>query len=111
MSQNTTTEKKVTFLNEWSAWQFRDVEKAITKFINSRYWETHHSPDASPFIIKQATRFNQIADILGLAYTSSSSFAGYWACNTQLFLDNDHKFSLDGFALDTNSFVHAIFFR
>ena len=107
MTQTTTA--KITFLKEWTPAQFKTVQKAITRFINSRYWETYHSRDADPFIIAQAKKFKQIADILGLAYTSSSDFAGYWACNTQLYLDNGHKWHLVGFAHDKNTFTHAIF--
>lgn len=99
---------KTEFLKEWSADQLARVKKSIRKFIVSRYWETHHSPDADPFIIAGNNSYAGIDEILGLAYTSSSEFAGLWPCNTQLYLDNAHKFHLAGFALDKNSFVHAI---
>lgn len=105
----TQTNTATPFLKEWTPAQFKTVEKAITRFINSRYWETHHSPDADPFIIAQAKTYNKISDILGLAYTSTSDFAGLWACNTQLYLDNAHKWHLVGFAHDKNTFTHAIF--
>ena len=100
---------KAKFLKEWNPQQFKQVEKAICRFIRSRYWETHHSPDADPFIKSGAKTFSRISEILGLAYTSRSNFAGYWACNTELYLDNAHSYWLVGFALDSNSFVHAIF--
>lgn len=109
MNTQTQATEKITFLKEWTPAQFKYVEKAITRFINSRYWETHHSPNADPFIIAQAKTFNKIADILGLAYTSSSNFAGYWTCNTDLYLDNAHNWRLIGFGHDKNSFTHAIF--
>lgn len=109
MNTTTHTPAKVTFLKEWTPNQFKYVEKAITRFINSRYWETYHSPNADPFIIAQTKTYKPISDILGLAYTSSSDFAGLWACNTQLYLDNNHEWHLVGFAHDKNSFTHAIF--
>lgn len=100
---------KTEFLKEWNKQQFTIAQKAITKFINSRYWETHHSPDADPFIKYNKQTFAGIADVLGLAYISSSDFAGYWANNTDLYLDNDHNWRLIGFAIGSNSFVNAIF--
>lgn len=100
---------KAQFLKEWNPQQFKTVQKAIVKYINSRYWESHHSPDADPFIKYGKQTFNGISEVLGLAYTSSSQFAGYWTCNTDLFLDNAHNWRLIGFALDSASFVHAMF--
>ena len=101
---------KTEFLKEWNKQQFTTAQKAITKFINSRYWETHHSPDADPFIKYNKRTFTGISEILGLAYTSTGDFAGYWVCNTELYLDNAHKWNLVGFAIGSNSFVHAIFY-
>jgi hypothetical protein len=100
---------KAQFLPEWNASQMKQVKKAVCKFINSRYWETLHSPNTDPFIIDQAKTFDKIDSILGLAYTSSSAYAGLFVCNTELYLDNDHKWHLQAFALDSNGFVHAIF--
>lgn len=97
-----------TFLQEWTQPQFRNAEKQITKFIRSRYFETHHSPDADPFIIAQAKTFNAITEILGLAYTSSSSSAMYSVCNTELYLDAEQKFSVNHFTQDAAGFVYAI---
>lgn len=101
---------KKNFLKEWTPKQFKDVEKAIAKFIRSRYWiGSEKQPDKDIFIANGAKTFNQISDVLGLAYTSTSSFAGYWPCNDNLYLNNEKTFWLVGFALDNNSFVHAIF--
>lgn len=96
------------FLKEWSPKQMTHVQKSVRRFIVSRYWETHHSPAADPFIIGGNNSFDGIDKVLGLAYTSSSAYAGLWPCNTELYLDNAHKFSLTGFVLDSNGFVHAI---
>lgn len=93
-------------LQEWTKEQFKSAEKAIVKYLNSRFWETHHSPDATPFYA--CKYFHQYAAILGFAYTSSSSFAGYWINNTSLFLDIDHKWRIIGFAMGKGGFVYAI---
>lgn len=100
---------KAQFLKEWNPQQFKAVQKAIVKYINSRYWESYKSPDADPFIKYGKQTFNGISEVLGLAYTSSSNFAGYWPTGEQLYLDNSHSWWLIGFAMDSASFVHAIF--
>ena len=51
---------KAQFLKEWNPQQFKAVQKAIVKYINSRYWESHHSPDADPFI-KLCKKVNSFA--------------------------------------------------
>lgn len=99
---------KAQFLQEWIPSQHKHVEKAVRRFILSRYWETHHSPEADTFIVAGASSFAAIASVLGLAYTSSSDYAGLWACNTELYLDVAHKFKLVGFAHDANGFTYSI---
>lgn len=87
---------KAVFLKEWSKIQHIIVEKAIKKYLNSRYFENSHG------------YFENLFEALGLAYTSSSSYAGLWICNVELYLDANKKYKIIGFALDTNTFVHAI---
>lgn len=97
---------KTTFKKEWTNEDFKTAKKAITKFLNSRYFETYHSPDATPFCACKT--FEDFDGILGTAYTSTSSYAGLWVCNTNLFLDNEHTFKLDGFAIGSGGFVFAV---
>jgi len=85
------------FKQEWDKKEFAHVEKMIKKYLKSRHFE--HSGDYNP----------NLFDALGLAYTSSSSYAGLWVCNLELYLDVDHKFHLIGFALSQNGFVYAIY--
>lgn len=107
---NTTTEK-ISYLKDWTPAQFKTVEKAIFKFLRSRFWTSEKSPDADPFIKNGlSSSFSRMADYLGLAYTSSSSLAGYWPCNDNLYLNNEQTYWLIGFGMDENSFVHAIFY-
>jgi hypothetical protein len=97
---------KTEFLKEWTPAQFKTVEKAISKYLNSRYFETHHTPDATPFYASKT--FADFDKILGFAYTSSSSFAMYSICNTNLYFDTDHKWNVEMFAMSTDGFVFAI---
>jgi len=98
---------KLHLKTEWTPSDFKTAQKAIVKFINSRYWETLHTPDSTPFC--NAKSYSSISDILGLAYTSTSDYAGLWSCNTQLYLDTLHVYNLVGFAIGSGSFVFAIF--
>ena len=97
---------KTNFKKEWTPEDFKTAKKYIAKFLNSRYFETHHSPDATPFC--NCKSFNDYDYVLGLAYTSSSDFAGLWICNTELFLDTDHIYKLNGFVLGSGGFVFAV---
>lgn len=95
------------FLKEWNNSQVKTAEKAICKFIVSRFFETSHSNGADPFA-GFGKDFSHIDKVLGLVYASASSYAGLWACNTDLYLDANKKYKLDGFAMDKYSFVYAI---
>jgi hypothetical protein len=95
----------IELLKEWDKSQFKTAEKIITKWINSRFFESHHTPNKNPFI--EGKSFKAIAGVLGLAYTSTSSFAAYWVCNTVLYLDAEQKYQIDGFAQEKSGFVYA----
>lgn len=97
---------KTTFKKEWTKEDFKTAKNAIAKFLNSRYFEIHHSQDVTPFY--NCKSFDQFDNILGLAYTSTSDFAGLWICNTELYLDTEHKISLNGFVIGSGGFVFAI---
>lgn len=99
---------KAEFKKEWTAADFKQVQKRICNWIASRHFETHHSPEADPFTIAGARSFAAIDNILGLAYTSTGIWACYGVCNTRLFLDAGHKFSADYFTIDRYGFVYAV---
>ncbi len=107
MCKNSDKTMKTSFLKEWNNSQFKTAEKAICKYIVSRFFETSHSNGADPFA-GFGKDFSYISKVLGLACTSTSAYAGLWACNTELYLDVNKKFKLDGFAMDRHSFVYAI---
>lgn len=93
-------------LTQWTPKQFKTVQKAVVKYLNSRYFETHHSKDRTPFV--GCKTFAQYDSILGLAYTSTGIYAGYWVCNTNLYLDSSQNWVIEGFILDKNSFVYLM---
>lgn len=98
--------KKVTFKSEWSEKELQYTKKTIVEYLGSRYFESHHSDNKYCFL--NCRTFSDFDNVLGTAYTSSSSCAGLWVCNTELYLDIDHKYKLDGFALGNGGFVYAI---
>jgi len=49
-----------------------------------------------------------ISERLGLAYTSSSSYAGYWVCNTEAYNDKFPGYHYIGFALSSDGKGYAI---
>ena len=55
---------KAEFKKEWTPADFKTVNKAIVRLINSRYFETHHSPSADPFTIAGAKTFAAIEAII-----------------------------------------------
>ena len=107
MCKNNDNNMEANFLKEWNNGQVKTSEKAICKFIVSRFFETLHSDGADPFA-GFGKDFSYISKVLGLAYASTSDYTGLWACNTELYLDVNKKFKLDGFAMDRHSFVYAI---
>ena len=97
---------KTQFLQNWTTQQHKTAEQAIVKYLKSRFFETLHSGEnTTPFC--GCKTFRDFDNILGLAFTSSSSFAGRWICNTELYLDIAREFMLIGFAMDKNHFVYA----
>lgn len=98
--------KKGTFKTEWTEKELQSVKKSIVKYLGSRWFESHHSVDKYCFL--NCRTFSQFDNVLGMAYTSSSSYAGLFVCNTELYLDIDLKYKLDCFALGNGGFVYAI---
>jgi hypothetical protein len=65
---------KPQFKKEWTPTDFKTVESAIAKHFKGDY-DTHHGP-------AHLNGIKSIEKVLGLAYTSSSSYAMYNICNT-----------------------------
>lgn len=106
---NTTIDINTDFLQEWKPFDVlnKKVERAILSHFrgHSYQWQPTHE-GSSKTALKPFT-FSQIDNILGLAYTSSSSYAGLWVCNGgYLWADNTHYFT--GFAINTDGEVIGI---
>lgn len=97
------------FLKEWQPYDKlkKDAERAILRhFIKNAYqWQpTHDKGSIKPF---KPVTFNQIDNLLGLAYTSTSDYAALWVCNGgYLWADNKHSFI--GFAINEQGQIFGI---
>lgn len=97
------------FLQEWQPFDkmYAQVKAAIYKHFSRKHYEwqpTHEAGSKRTFVLYT---FNQINELLGLAYTSTSDYAGLWVCNGgYLWADDTHYFA--GFAINTDNEVIAI---
>lgn len=71
---------------------FKKMDKAILKHFKGRVLRTMHG-DCMP------TKFSELDEILGLAYTSSSMYAMYVICNTEAYLDIQQKYTYQIFTI------------
>lgn len=82
-------------LKEWNEIQTKKVKSAIVEFMRRREGNVRYNYDG-------------IDQLLGLAYTSSSSCAGLWICNIAFYMDAERKLSIRGFVLDVSGWVYAL---
>jgi hypothetical protein len=107
----TQTQSKINteFLQEWQPFDllYKKVKgKILSHFLNNHYkfQSTNDERSKKQFRVYS---FSQIDDILGLAYTSTSAYAGLWVCNAGYLWANDtHTFT--GFAINTDGQVIGI---
>lgn len=93
------------FVKEFKPADFKRVERAIKRhFQNYTYkYIKNHGDKPAPFI---PSSFKEIDEFLGLAYTSTGSYAGLWVCNGGYVMANDtHHFS--GFTINANNEIVA----
>lgn len=88
------------FKKEWTPADFKQVEAAILKRFKNRELKGHNGP------IVLTGSYKQIDNTLGLAYTSSSSYAMYGICNVQAMYDDTFHYS--HVALSENGHVFAV---
>lgn len=93
---------------EWSAKDFKTVETAIAAYFRKTYVSCLH--DDATGKLCAAKSFNQYDSIFGFAYTSTSMFAMYSICNTEVYFDYAKQWHFVCFGLaDGNSgFVYAL---
>lgn len=97
----TTINKTPEFLKKWEERDFRRMRLAIRTHFGRR---GAHTKDG----YKIFNNYEQLDQCFGLAYTSSSDYAGYWICNTEVYLDYAHIYHYVGFALGVNDVPYAI---
>lgn len=101
---NTQTEKKVTFLNEWTEEQFSAMKRMIVKHFNARRpIRTLHGTYNSLM-----WGFKPIDEILGLAYTSTGVWACYGVCNTACYFDLHNTYQYSYFVIGNDGNFYAI---
>lgn len=95
-----TTILKVYFKDEWTPKDFTGIEKAIARHFKGKVLHTHKDS------FYYAGCFHSLDCILGLAYTSSSSFALYGICNVELKYDETYNYQF--FAISGDNKYYAI---
>ena len=96
---------KIELLKDWTPQQFKIVEDAILKYFQRTYLATLHNVP-----LYSVKTFKDLDNCLGLAFTSTSLFAMYSICNTQVYFDYDKKWDFNCFGLASNSFVYALLY-
>lgn len=96
-------EGKPDFLQEWNEEQFATIKKRIAQHFSFKPMTTNKGRYPAMYLGWQA-----IADRLGLAYTSSSSYAGYWACNEDAINNKHQQHRYVGFAISTDGKCYGI---
>lgn len=99
-------EVNTNFLPEWTDKQFAKVKRAIYQHFCSH---SYTFKDGSSIAHKTVNVFSyeEFELLAGLAYTSSSNYAGLWVCNAvEIMATDTHKFI--GFAMNTDGKVVGI---
>lgn len=92
-----------TFLKEWTPDQFKGMEKVISRHFSGKEMKTRHGNYPALFL-----SFAAVGDRIGLAYTSTSKYAAYWVCNTEVHNWKFPGYHYIGFALGTNRKGYAV---
>jgi hypothetical protein len=90
---------------EWTEIELQHVLHTVRIWINTRKFETlHHGK------LKHIGTVAELDKILGLPYTSSGRAACVGICNTELYLDNDRKYTINSFEMDYYGIIYAVCF-
>jgi hypothetical protein len=92
-----------TFLKEWNDLQIKGIEKAVVKHFSKSPIITSHGGYCLAY-----RDFNSLASIMGFAYTSTSNYAGYWICNTEVESLLHTGFKYIGFAISSTGKYYAV---
>lgn len=91
------------FLPEWNEEQFITTQKGIAAHFSGKPMETAHGNYPAMYL-----GWIAIGDRIGLAYTSSGLYAGYWVCNTDVYNPKYLGYRYVGFALSSDGKGYAI---
>ena len=86
------------------SWTEADTKLAKKKIVGMFHKNAYQSKKLNRKF--SAATFYQIEQQLGVAYTSSSSYAGLWICNDEIFLDGDIK--LISFAISEDNIICSV---
>lgn len=91
------------FLPEWTNPLFNAMDKALIKHFKGKVLVTSDTGDEIP-----RSAFQDCAEIFGLAYTSSSSYAGYFCTNRDVYFDAAKQWRYHSFAIGIDRFFYAV---
>jgi hypothetical protein len=95
------TKEKPRFLDEWTPAQFEEMQSRIVKHFKKMPRIFYDTADGikwkSPSQL--GSGFEGVDTFLGLAYTSSSSYAGYWTCNVDVRNPENMTYRYNHFAI------------
>jgi hypothetical protein len=94
---------KANFVKEWTPAQFKAMKAAISRHFSNKEVSTRHGNYPGMYLT-----FKACDERFGLAYTSSSAYAGFWVCNTEIYSAKYPGYNYTGFALSTDQKPYAI---
>ena len=95
---------------EWTDQETEKVEKSIREWLSNLTFSarTRRGINSTECFLPPLKTEEQMNNLLGLAYTSSSEYAGLWVCNVELIVKYDgERYFVQGFAMDTNN-IYAV---
>jgi hypothetical protein len=91
-------------------WNFPADHKAAMKAIIKYFRLTRPyfgKPDSRKNRVRANITQKEVENLLGLPYTSTSAFAGLWVSNTQIYMDDECEWTIEGFAMGVNGQFYA----
>ena len=98
---------KVKFIKEWTPEQFKAMDKQISRHFSERVF-LRHSTGNGEVKTRVYRSIKQIDEILGLAYTSTGSWACYGVCNVTAHFDEDNIYSYQYFTIGEDGRFFAV---
>lgn len=96
---------------EWTDQETEKVEKSIREWLSNLTFSARirRGINSTEYFLPPLKTEEQMNNLLGLAYTSSSEYAGLWVCNVELIVKHDGKrYFVQGFAMDNYGNIYAV---